>query len=207
VCYWSQTQTVERLSTRHQTILTTFLGFRKPLYSCTEECATSLHTSSQVHHCMWLEPSPALVLQATNAGVRRPGYEATCLVNGQTKELVKDLVDLRSQLWLYERPLLVLAMRYHNKANSLTHTWSIRPSYRENRNEKWLCHMYILAKEGCIVQVTISDSTWLTICLPGCIEEKWTFGYISAHLRVITTCCRCRCENSNVTMCYAVDIL
>ena len=32
----------------------------------------------QVHHCTWLSftrPSPALVLQATNAGVRRTGYE------------------------------------------------------------------------------------------------------------------------------------
>ena len=42
------------------------------------ECATPPHV--QVCHCMWLSftrPSPALVLQATNAGVRRPGYEAT----------------------------------------------------------------------------------------------------------------------------------
>jgi len=34
----------------------------------------------QVCHCMWLNftrPSPALVLQATNGGVRRPGYKAT----------------------------------------------------------------------------------------------------------------------------------
>jgi len=42
------------------------------------ECATPPHV--QVHHTTWLSftrPSPALVLQATNAGVRRPGYEAT----------------------------------------------------------------------------------------------------------------------------------
>ena len=42
------------------------------------ECATPPHV--QVRHTMWLSftrPSPALVLQATNAGVRRPGYEAT----------------------------------------------------------------------------------------------------------------------------------
>ena len=42
------------------------------------ECATPPHV--QVRHCTWLSftrPSPALVLQATNAGVRRPGYEAT----------------------------------------------------------------------------------------------------------------------------------
>jgi len=31
-----QTQTVEQLSARHQTVLVTFLGFRKLFYSCTE---------------------------------------------------------------------------------------------------------------------------------------------------------------------------
>jgi len=41
------------------------------------ECATPPHV--QVRHTTWLSftrPSPALVLQATNAGARRPGYEA-----------------------------------------------------------------------------------------------------------------------------------
>ena len=41
------------------------------------ECATPPHV--QVRHTTWLSftrPSPALVLQVTNAGVRRPGYEA-----------------------------------------------------------------------------------------------------------------------------------
>ena len=44
-----------------------------------QECATPPHV--QVHHTTWLtftRPSPpVLVLQVTNAGVRRPGYEAT----------------------------------------------------------------------------------------------------------------------------------
>jgi len=43
------------------------------------ECATPPHI--QVCYFMWLSfirPSPALVLQATNAGVRRPGYETSC---------------------------------------------------------------------------------------------------------------------------------
>ena len=53
VRYWLQTWTVERLSARHQTVLPTFPGFRKPLYSCIEG---------------FTRPSPALVLQATNAG-------------------------------------------------------------------------------------------------------------------------------------------
>ena len=41
------------------------------------ECATPPHIL--VRHTTWLSftrPSPALVLQATNAGARRPGYEA-----------------------------------------------------------------------------------------------------------------------------------
>ena len=37
--------------------------------------------------------------------------------------------------------------------------------------------------------------------IPGCIEEKWTFGYISAHLRVITTCWRCRCVRTAMLQC------
>jgi len=44
------------------------------------ECATPPHI--QVRHTTWLSftrPSPVLVLQATNAGARRPGYEASPL--------------------------------------------------------------------------------------------------------------------------------
>jgi len=36
VHYRLQIWTVEQLSARHQTVLMTFLGFRKLLYSCTE---------------------------------------------------------------------------------------------------------------------------------------------------------------------------
>ena len=42
-----------------------------------------LHMSGYVVACdsvLPARPSPTLVLQATNAGVRRPGYEATCMV-------------------------------------------------------------------------------------------------------------------------------
>jgi len=42
-----------------------------------QECATPPHI--QVHHCIFIRPSPALVLQVTNTGVRRPGYEPTCI--------------------------------------------------------------------------------------------------------------------------------
>ena len=50
VRYRSQTQTVPQLSARHQTVLATFLGFRKPLYSCTEVmCHTSTHPGTSLH--------------------------------------------------------------------------------------------------------------------------------------------------------------
>ena len=78
VCYRLQTWTIERLSARHQTVLVTFLGFIS-FTAAQKECATPPHV--QVRHRTWLSftrPSPALVLQATNAGVRRPEYEATC---------------------------------------------------------------------------------------------------------------------------------
>ena len=48
------------------------------LTCCFSECATPPHV--QVHRTTWLSftrPSPVLVLQATNAGARRPGYEVT----------------------------------------------------------------------------------------------------------------------------------
>jgi len=78
VRYRSQTQTVERLSARHQAVLATFLGFRKPLYSCTEEMCHSFPPSKYVIHRDSVLPGlpPLFVLQVTNAGARRPGYEA-----------------------------------------------------------------------------------------------------------------------------------
>jgi len=68
VCYRMQTQTVERLS-GHQTVLVTFLGFRKPLYSCTEGMGhSSTHPSMSLHVTQFY--------QVTSAGMRRPAYEA-----------------------------------------------------------------------------------------------------------------------------------
>jgi len=50
VPYWSQTRAVERLSAWHQTVLATFLGFRKPLYSYTEGmCHSSTHPGLSLH--------------------------------------------------------------------------------------------------------------------------------------------------------------
>ena len=56
------------------------------------ECATPPHV--QIHHCTSLSftrPSPALVLQVTNVGVRRPGCEATWLYNCPFPCLTVDL--------------------------------------------------------------------------------------------------------------------
>ena len=76
VHYRLRTRTIERLSTRHQTVLAMFLGFRKPLYSCTEGmCHSFTRPGMSYHVTRFTRPSPALLWQATNTGVRRPGYE------------------------------------------------------------------------------------------------------------------------------------
>jgi len=66
-------------STRHQacTVLATFFEFRKLLYSCTEgRCHSSTRPGMSLHVISFTRPSPALVMQAINAGVRRPEFEA-----------------------------------------------------------------------------------------------------------------------------------
>jgi len=89
VHYWSQTRAVEWLSAQHQTVLVTFLGFRKPLYSCTEwMCHSSTRPWTSLHVISFTRPSPTLVLQATNAGVRRPGYQASITPNCTLSSLV-----------------------------------------------------------------------------------------------------------------------
>jgi len=74
VCYRSQTQTIEQLSTRHQAVLGSerLYGRNVPLlHTFTQRPGMSLHMISLTR------PSPTLVQQVTNAGMRRPGYEAT----------------------------------------------------------------------------------------------------------------------------------
>jgi len=66
-------------TTEHSTsnsLLATFLGFRKPLYSCTEAMCHSSHPSTSLLVISFTRPSPTLVLQVTNTGARRPGYKA-----------------------------------------------------------------------------------------------------------------------------------
>ena len=61
VHYRSQTQTVQQLSVRHQTVLATFLGFRKPLYSCTEVmCHTSTCPGTSLHMTQFYQAFPCI---------------------------------------------------------------------------------------------------------------------------------------------------
>jgi len=78
VHYRLQTRTAERLSARHQTVLATFLGFKKPLYSCTEGmCHSSTRPSTSYHAIQFYQAFPRVSTASdTNAGARRPGYEA-----------------------------------------------------------------------------------------------------------------------------------
>jgi len=74
VHYRLQTRTAERLSTQHQTDLAAFPGFRKPLYSYKDGMchSTTQRPGTSLFMISFTRPSPRLVLQATNAGVRRP---------------------------------------------------------------------------------------------------------------------------------------
>ena len=73
VRYRLQAWAIERLSAWHQTVLVTFLGFRKLVYSCTGGMCHSCTSppSIQVRHCTWLSftrPSPTSVLQQQTLG-------------------------------------------------------------------------------------------------------------------------------------------
>jgi len=52
-----------------------FLWFRKLLYSCNRRNVTLLCTSTQRDVISFIRPPPTIILQVTNAGMRRPGYE------------------------------------------------------------------------------------------------------------------------------------
>ena len=84
VRYRLQTRTVERLSAWHQTVLAMFLGFRKPLNSCTEGmCYSSTRPGTSYHvtqfYQAFIRISTATV--PTDTGARRPGYEANSVVS------------------------------------------------------------------------------------------------------------------------------
>jgi len=56
--YQLQTQTV---SAQHQTVLATFLGFRKLLYSCTEGmCHSSTHPGTSLHMTQFYQAFPSI---------------------------------------------------------------------------------------------------------------------------------------------------
>ena len=99
--YGCTTDCKHGLSARHQTVLAMFLGFRKPLYSCTEGmCHSSTPLGTSLNMISFTRCSLVLVLQATNAGVRRTGYEASL-------ELVPLCIDLRWMTGIYSLFILV----------------------------------------------------------------------------------------------------
>jgi len=62
--------------------LAKFLVFKKLLHGCTEgmyHSSTHPPKVMSLHVISFTRPSPALVLQATNTGARRPGYKATAI--------------------------------------------------------------------------------------------------------------------------------
>ena len=79
VAFWTQ-ETSPRLSDVKRSVVlwsVFVIGSTLTYLGLFQECATPPHI--QVRHCTWLSftrPSPALVLQATNAGVRSPGVTA-----------------------------------------------------------------------------------------------------------------------------------
>ena len=73
VRYRLQTRTVERLSAWHQTVLATFLGFRKPLYSCTEGmCHSSTRPGTSYHVTRFYQAFP----RVSTASDKRWGEKA-----------------------------------------------------------------------------------------------------------------------------------
>ena len=77
--FWIQEASPRLSDVEHSVILRSVFAIGSALAYLLflRECGTPPHV--QVRHTMWLSftrPSPALVLQATNAGARRPGYEA-----------------------------------------------------------------------------------------------------------------------------------
>ena len=78
--FWTQETSPGLSDVEHSVILRSVFAISSTFTSLRffRECATPPHV--QVRHCMWLSftrPSPALVLQAANTGVRRPWYQAT----------------------------------------------------------------------------------------------------------------------------------
>ena len=87
------------------------------------ECATPPHV--QVCHTTWLSftrPSPILVLQVTNAGVRRPGYKAI----------------LRHHCWLVH---IITHWMMHEIKGSCDHTseWRLHAAHKHDNSKHIIC--------------------------------------------------------------------
>ena len=101
----------------------------------------------QVCHCTWLSftrPSPALVLQATNAGVRRSGYDASweqlfitihqlvCLL-AKFHNLILCAHNLSDLIWLH--PFSTWIIKYYSYSLDDCDQWT-EPS---SKHSFWRC--------------------------------------------------------------------
>ena len=107
------------------------------------------HSFIQVRHTTWLSftrPSPTLVLQATNAGARRPGYEATCTV--QHAQITSCHLDGGMIENSYGAPVyssLMPSLRKNPSGNIAHYTYSNFHTFRQefecaNRNTAFFNH-------------------------------------------------------------------
>ena len=80
VHYWSQTNTIEWLSARHKTVLITFLGCRKPLYSHTEGmCHSSTHLGMSLHMTQFYQAFPCVSTASDKHWGERTWVQGCCL--------------------------------------------------------------------------------------------------------------------------------
>ena len=85
------------------------------------KCHSSTRPGTSLHMTQFTRPSPALVLQATNAGMRRPGYEAMIMLAWSLCEVMYLLVCIcfsghQSSLSL---PRLMGRQRLHSRRTAV----------------------------------------------------------------------------------------
>ena len=89
VHYRLQTRTIERRNTWHHTVLATFLGFRKLLYSCTEGmCHSSTRPGMSYHMTQFYQAFPRI----STASDKR--WDVKALVRGYTSVMAQMFIAL-----------------------------------------------------------------------------------------------------------------
>jgi len=109
VRYRLRTRTVERLSARLQTVLATFLGFRKPLYSCTEGmCHSSKRPGTSYHVTQFYQAFP----RVSTASDKRWGEKA--LVRGYSYAALEKLNQFLPLQMLQKRNEINTTLSFKN---------------------------------------------------------------------------------------------